>query len=74
MAAPSEKSSIMEQLLTELNGGKSRRAYIHANKCVRCEGDASQFIDEVSRKEFAISGWCQHCQNEMFDDTRTEGM
>ena len=74
MAAPSEKSSIMEQLLTELNGGKSRRAYIHANKCVRFEGDASQFIDEVSRKEFAISGWCQHCQNEMFDDTATEGM
>ena len=74
MANPTEKSSIMEQLLTEINGGKSRRAYIHANKCIKCEGDASYFIDEVSRKEFTISGWCQHCQNEMFDDTRTEGM
>ena len=74
MANPTEKSSIIETLLTELNGGRSRRAYIHANKCVRCGGDASQFIDEVSRKEFAIRGWCQHCQNEMFDDTRTEGM
>ena len=74
MANPTEKSSIMEQLLTEINGGKSRRAYIHANKCIKCEGDASYFIDEVSRREYAISGWCQHCQNEMFDDTRTEGM
>ena len=74
MANPTEKSSIIETLLTELNGGRSRRSYIHANKCVRCGRDASQFIDEVSRKEFAISGWCQHCQNEMFDDTRTEGM
>ena len=42
--------------------------------CLKCEGDASRFTDEVSRKEFAISGWCQHCQNEIFDDTRTEGM
>ena len=74
MAAPSEKSSIIEQLLTEINGGKSRRAYIHANKCVRCEGDASYFMNEVSRKEFTISGWCQHCQDEMFNDTATEGM
>jgi hypothetical protein len=74
MAAPSEKSSIIEQLLTEINSGKSRRAYIHANKCVRCEGDASYFMNEVSRKEFTISGWCQHCQDEMFNDTRTEGM
>jgi hypothetical protein len=74
MAIPSKKSSIMEELITEMNGGKSRRAYIHANKCVRCEGDASYFLDEVSRKEYAISGWCQHCQDEMFNDTRTEGM
>ena len=74
MAIPSEKSSVIEKLLTEINGGKSRRAYIHANKCVRCEGDASYFHDEVSRKEFTISGWCQHCQDEMFDDTATEGM
>ena len=74
MASPAEKSSVIEQLLTQINGGKSRRAYIHANRCVRCEGDASYFYDEVSRKEYAISGWCQHCQDEMFNDTRTEGM
>ena len=35
---------------------------------------ASYFYNEVSRREYAISGWCQHCQNEMFDDTATEGM
>ena len=74
MATPSKKSSIIEELLTELNGGRSRRAYIHANRCVRCEGDARHFINEVSRREYAISGWCQHCQDEMFNDTATEGM
>ena len=74
MATPSEKNPVIEEYLTTVNGGKSRRAYIHADKCVKCGGDASQFIDEVSRREFAISGWCQHCQNEFFDDTITEGM
>tara|TARA_R100000278_G_scaffold117552_1_gene97583 strand:+ start:433 stop:657 length:225 start_codon:yes stop_codon:yes gene_type:complete len=74
MAIPSEKSSVIEKLLTEINGGKSRRAYIHADKCVRCGEDATYFLDEVSRREYAISGWCQHCQDEMFDDTATEGM
>ena len=74
MATPSEKSSHIEEALTELYGGRNRRAYIHADKCVRCGGDASRFYDEVSRKEFTISGWCQHCQDEMFNDTETEGM
>ena len=74
MANPSEKNSAIESLITELNGGRNRRAYIHANKCIRCGGDASIFYDEVSRKEYAISGWCQHCQDELFYDTKTEGM
>jgi hypothetical protein len=74
MADPSKKDSVIEQLLTEMNGGRNRRAYIYANKCVRCEGDASRFYDEVSKREYAISGWCQHCQDEMFNDTATEGM
>lgn len=25
-----------------------------------------EFKDEISRKEFAISGWCQKCQDEIF--------
>ena len=74
MANPSEKNSAIESLLTELNGGRNRRAYIYANKCVKCGGDASRFYDEVSKREYAISGWCQHCQDELFYDTKTEGM
>ena len=74
MATPSKKSSIIEELITEMNGGKNRRAYIMADKCIKCGGDATIFYDEVSKKEFAISGWCQHCQDEMFYDTKTEGM
>ena len=43
MANPSEKNSAIESLITEMNGGRNRRAYIHANKCIRCGGDASIF-------------------------------
>ena len=74
MAEPLYKNAIMEGLLTELNGGKNRRSYILNNICIKCGESATHFVDEVSRKEFTISGWCQHCQNEMFNDTRTEGM
>ena len=74
MADPEYKNPILEGLLTELNSGRNRRSYILNDICIKCEGDASRFTDEVSRKEFAISGWCQHCQNEMFNDTATEGM
>ena len=74
MATPSEKHPAIEELFTAVNNGKSRRAYIHANKCVKCDGDARLFVDEVSRREFSISGWCQHCQDEMFNDVETEGM
>ena len=74
MADPEYKNPILEGLLTELNSGRNRRSYILNDICIKCEGDASRFTDEVSRKEFAISGWCQHCQDEIFNDTATEGM
>ena len=74
MANPSEKHSSIEAVLTEINHGRNRRSYIRANRCVKCDGDASQFLDYVSVKEYEISGWCQHCQDEEFNDTRTEGM
>lgn len=30
--------------------------------------DKETFIDELSRKEFAISGLCQKCQDKMFKE------
>ena len=73
-AVPMNKHTQIEELLTELNGGKNRRAYIRADQCVRCGGPAKFFDNELSRTEYAISGWCQICQNEFFDDSSTEGM
>ncbi|HCX23761.1 MAG TPA: hypothetical protein DHN29_17700 [Cytophagales bacterium] len=34
--------------------------------CVICGEEASDFKDEVSKKEFNISGMCQECQDFTF--------
>lgn len=48
----------------------SRREAIARNLCVPepigCGGPADEFDDELSRKEFAISGLCQGCQDAIF--------
>lgn len=35
--------------------------------CINCGGDASEFSNEKSTKEYHISGLCQSCQNGVFD-------
>ena len=61
----------MESTLTDFLG-HDRRTTITANKCVPppigCGGDANDFKDELSRREFTISGLCQHCQDKVFSD------
>lgn len=35
--------------------------------CPTCHGAVGEFRDELSRKEFGISGMCQKCQDSIFD-------
>lgn len=67
MANPSEKSLGMGMFLEELTG---RTSSIHDNKCIAppfgCGGDASEFRDELSAREYRISGMCQRCQDRTF--------
>ena len=37
-----------------------------ANKCATCEQNIGEFRDEISAKEFGISGMCQDCQDAFF--------
>ena len=38
----------------------------HINsKCVSCKG-VTEFRDELSKKEYGISGLCQSCQDDVF--------
>ena len=36
--------------------------------CVACGADIFDFDDELSEREYKISGLCQKCQNEFFEE------
>lgn len=40
---------------------------IDAGKCFACKKDATEFTDEISEKEFKLSGMCQTCQDGFFN-------
>jgi hypothetical protein len=71
MAKPSSKSPEMEESLTNLFGFDRREA-INKDKCIPppygCGEIAAEFKDEISRKEYSISGLCQKCQDETFKE------
>lgn len=45
-----------------------RRESIASNTCICCGKPANAFRDELSRKEFSISGLCQSCQDKVFGE------
>jgi hypothetical protein len=69
MAEPTKKSEAIEDVLTDL-AGADRRETIKQDVCIPppigCGGPANEFEDEMSRREFRISGLCQACQNKVF--------
>jgi hypothetical protein len=46
--------------------GRSRSLAIAGSGCVKCGETATDFRDELSRKEYGISGFCQSCQDDIF--------
>jgi uncharacterized CHY-type Zn-finger protein len=71
MAEPSEKSKEIEKALNCFSTtayGRSRTDSIKNNICVFCGGPAEEFEDDLSRKEYTISGMCQVCQDNFFGD------
>lgn len=67
MAEPSEKSKQVEDHLETTFG---RTTAIKADVCIKppfgCGGPATEFRDEISKKEYTISGLCQNCQDRVF--------
>ena len=63
---PTEKSANVESALTDINGGKNRRSYILAGKCIITGEDAGPFRDELSEREYQISGMGQKAQDEIW--------
>jgi|13_taG_2_1085334.scaffolds.fasta_scaffold01965_11 hypothetical protein len=60
-----QKHHEIESLLTSITG-KSRPQMVLEALCTTCDGVAKSFKDEVSEKEYQISGMCQSCQDEIF--------
>ena len=46
--------------------GRGGKVAMENRMCVVCGGDANHFADELSRKEYGISGMCQTCQDKTF--------
>jgi len=62
-----KKSPSIEALLTSLTG-LSRVGAVAEASCVTCSGEASEFRDALSKKEYTISGMCQKCQDDIFGE------
>ena len=73
MAKPSEKSEAIEDVIQNIFG-HNRRELIQNDCCVPppvgCgrEGIAEGFRNEISRREYTISGLCQKCQDSIFGE------
>lgn len=72
MSEPLPKSPAMSKMLDTIFGG-DRQADIRANRCrpapLGCGKQidhATEWKDEVSRREYAITGLCQKCQDSAF--------
>ena len=67
MAIPTYKNPQIDNLLESIFG-VDRIASVLSNKCATCGGEANEFRNELSKKEFRISGMCQKCQDMIFGE------
>tara|TARA_R110002050_G_scaffold27377_1_gene71325 strand:- start:230 stop:439 length:210 start_codon:yes stop_codon:yes gene_type:complete len=64
---PSYKSPAINSFLDSLlPQGRDRVKLIQKDLCVTCLGHAKEFTNELSKREYAISGMCQTCQDKVF--------
>ena len=48
--------------------GRSRTIAMKAGQCVKCGEFNLEFRDEISRKEYSLSGFCQCCQDAFYGE------
>jgi hypothetical protein len=66
------EAKTMNEDILRLAGFGKQVDLIRAGQCPLCEKkvDAGNLRDDLSRREFKISGLCQKCQDETFDAWR----
>mgnify|MGYP007044129294 CR=1 FL=1 len=71
MTVPAKKSPALETMLNKFTSttfGRERTDSISKDVCVTCGKEATNFKDQLSRKEYTISGMCQTCQDSVFGE------
>ena len=71
---PTNKSNPINSMLSSIFG-QDRVQTITEGYCMTCEKTgiiATSFRDDISRKEYAISGLCQSCQDDVFGTGDTD--
>jgi hypothetical protein len=56
----------MNPVIMTMLGFKEEMDTIAQGKCPFCEKEITEFRDELSKKEWEISGLCQLCQDKTF--------
>lgn len=46
--------------------GRSRQECLDNGICIQCGGEAKEFRNEISAREFKIVVFCQKCQDDFF--------
>ena len=72
--ATDEKNPFLAMLLNEVSTsmaktsgkGMARSDALAQDKCARCGGDAADFRDDASKREYSLTAWCQGCQDHFF--------
>lgn len=72
---PSKKNTMLTNFLDDFaqsTFGRSRSQSIKGNVCVMCGNQVGRFRDNLSLKEYTISGMCQACQDDFFGGNEDE--
>jgi hypothetical protein len=69
-----DRNYVSEKLRTSPIGALDPAAYVLAKAgfCPTCGGEANEFDDGLSLREYRISGMCQGCQDGIFDGESRE--
>ena len=66
MTPMSNKSPEIRNFLEKIFPGT--RAAIENGLCPHCKNPIGQFRNDISKREYQISGLCQECQDETFGE------
>lgn len=67
MTLPDPRKRPFTQLAADMIGGSNA---LNAGRCPTCHGEIkeSDFRNEISKREFGLSGMCQACQDSVFGE------